>query len=160
MWCVYELAMFLKVRPRGNVVFIYHWQCIVFLIIFVFESLAYVIPNLLLAGLDVDVAISFRAGQFWAQYVYYSIKLLQIVAMYVAGRLYFKNERAVRNLQKSFDVRMAECGVPDDVPILLDSIKEKLVGLKEYLEGEYDQAEVGKKVDDLVSSIKSGLGGK
>ena len=38
------------------------------------------------------------------------------------------------------------------------SVKEKLVELKQYLEGEYEQAEVDKKVDDIISSVKSGLG--
>ena len=43
MWCVYELAMFLKVRPGGNVVFIYNWQCIMFLVIFACQTVPYII---------------------------------------------------------------------------------------------------------------------
>ncbi len=38
------------------------------------------------------------------------------------------------------------------------TIKEKLVALKEYLQGEYDEAKIGEMVQGIMDSFKSEFG--
>lgn len=65
---------------------------------------------------------------------------------------------AVTAMITSIEEKTSSLEMPEALSTALDSIKEKLVGLKDYLSGEYDQSGIDEKVDDLMASIKSGLG--
>ena len=65
---------------------------------------------------------------------------------------------AVSEMITSIEEKSSSLEMPEAISTALETIKEKLVGLKDYLEGEYDQSGIDTKVDDLMSSIKSGLG--
>jgi hypothetical protein len=65
---------------------------------------------------------------------------------------------AVSEMITSIEEKTSSLEMPEALSTAIESIKEKLVGLKDYLEGEYDQSGIDKKVDDLMTSVKSGLG--
>ena len=135
MWCVYEVAMFLKVRPGGNVIFINNWQCVMFLFILGCQTVPHVIENIIVVSQNHSIMQQFRIwptprptlGILVTNAISYIFIFSQYAAMYFVGRMYFKNQRALRELQKNFDVREAKCGVPRDIPVLLQSIREQFV---------------------------------
>ncbi len=69
-----------------------------------------------------------------------------------------KLKTAVTELITSIEQKADGINLPEAMRQTLASVKEKLVALKNYLEGEYEQAGIDEKVNDIVSSVKSGLG--
>jgi hypothetical protein len=65
---------------------------------------------------------------------------------------------AVADLIKSIEEKAEDIELPEAVSNALAAAKDKLVALKEYLEGEVEQAKVEEHIQDIVESIKSGLG--
>ncbi len=48
--------------------------------------------------------------------------------------------------------------LPETISTALAGLKEKLLALKAELEGEMDQAKIGQHVQEIMDSVKSGLG--
>lgn len=65
---------------------------------------------------------------------------------------------AVEDLIQSMEQKAEGMELPESVSNALATIKEKLVALKDYLEGEVEQAQVNERVQDIMDSVKSGLG--
>ena len=55
--------------------------------------------------------------------------------------------------QKAQDIKLLET-----VSTTLAKVKGKLIALRDYLEGEYEQAEIDQHVHEIMESVKSGLG--
>ncbi len=71
-----------------------------------------------------------------------------------------KLKTAVTELIQSIEDKAADIKLPESVSNALSKIKEKLVALKEYLQGEVEEAKLDEKVKDVMDSVKSGLGFK
>ena len=69
-----------------------------------------------------------------------------------------KLKTAVSDLITSIEEKAEGLTMPEAMSETLATLKAKLVDLKEYLGGEYEQSGIDEKVNDIVSSVKSGLG--
>ena len=67
-------------------------------------------------------------------------------------------KEAVNGLISSIEERATELQLPEKLSEALAATKEKLVALKEYLQGEVDQAKVDEQIQEIMSSIKSHIG--
>jgi len=67
-------------------------------------------------------------------------------------------KKAVSDLIQSIEGKAEDISLPESVTNALATIKEKLVALKDYLEGEVEQAEVNTRLEDLYETVKSGFG--
>jgi hypothetical protein len=65
---------------------------------------------------------------------------------------------ALSNLIQSMEAKTEDIQLPESVSNALATIKEKLVALKDYLEGEVEQAELDKRLEEITGAVKSGLG--
>lgn len=65
---------------------------------------------------------------------------------------------AVTELIASIEEKAGSIELPEAMSNALETVKEKLVALKDYLGGEYEQSGINTKVDDILGSVKSGLG--
>ena len=129
LWCMFELAVYMKARKsNGKVAFVYSWQCLMFLVVFL--SLAALRIGAFLAGLPPLRDGSLHRRPIWGNLsgsmVIFNVTIwLQGLAMYFVGRTYFQTEQTVREQSESFDVRSAVCGYEKDKPLLLDFIREQ-----------------------------------
>jgi hypothetical protein len=64
----------------------------------------------------------------------------------------------VSQLIETIESKADSIQLPGSMNTVLAGLKDKLVALKQYLEGEYDQAQIGEKVNEIMASVKSGLG--
>jgi uncharacterized coiled-coil DUF342 family protein len=69
-----------------------------------------------------------------------------------------KLKTAVSELIKSIEDKTSDIALPESISDSLTAVKEKLVALAEYLEGEYEQSQINEKLSEIRESIKSGLG--
>jgi uncharacterized coiled-coil DUF342 family protein len=69
-----------------------------------------------------------------------------------------KLKTAVSDLIQTIDEKSEELNLPEAINKTLATVKEKLVALKEYLEGEAEQAQIDEKVQEIMNSVKSMLG--
>lgn len=69
-----------------------------------------------------------------------------------------KLKTAVSDLIQTIDEKSEELKLPEAVKTTLTTVKEKLVALKEYLEGEVEQAQIDEKIQEIMNSVKSMLG--
>lgn len=69
-----------------------------------------------------------------------------------------KLKTAVGEMIESIEQKAEGIELPETVSKTLATVKEKLVELRDYLEGEYEQAKIDERVQDIVDSVKSGLG--
>jgi hypothetical protein len=69
-----------------------------------------------------------------------------------------KLKTAVSDLIASIEEKAEGLTMPEAISETLATLKAKLVDLKEYLGGEYEQSGIDEKVNDIVTSVKSGLG--
>ena len=67
-------------------------------------------------------------------------------------------KEAVADLIKSIEEKAEGVELPETFSNALAAAKDKLVALKEYLEGEVEQAKVEEHIQDVMESVKSGLG--
>ncbi len=65
---------------------------------------------------------------------------------------------AVTDLIQKIEDKSADIKLPEAVSTALASVKEKLIALKDYLEGEVEQAKIEEHLKDIMDSVKSGLG--
>ncbi len=67
-------------------------------------------------------------------------------------------KNALTDLVQSMEKKAANVQLPASISDALSAVKEKIEGLIQYLEGEYEQSEINKKLSEIMESIKSGLG--
>lgn len=67
-------------------------------------------------------------------------------------------KKAVTELIQSIEDKTEDIELPEAVSSTLATVKEKLVGLKNYLEGEVEQAKIEEHIKEIMDSVKSGLG--
>ena len=65
---------------------------------------------------------------------------------------------AVTDLIQSIEEKAEDVHLPEAISNTLATVKEKLMALKEYLEGEVDQAKIGEHIQGIMDSVTSGLG--
>ncbi len=65
---------------------------------------------------------------------------------------------AVSDLIQSIEEKAEGIELPEAMTSALATVKEKLVELKDYLEGEADPAKIEEHLKDIGESVKSGLG--
>lgn len=65
---------------------------------------------------------------------------------------------AVTELIQSIEGKAENISLPEGVTTALTTVKEKLVALRDYLEGEADQAKIDEQLKSIMDSVKSGLG--
>ncbi|TWU31957.1 hypothetical protein [Novipirellula artificiosorum] len=66
-------------------------------------------------------------------------------------------KKAVAELIQSIENKAEGIELPESVSNALATTKQKLVELKEYLEGEVDQAKIDERIQEIKDSLKSGL---
>ena len=66
-------------------------------------------------------------------------------------------KEAVNGLISSMEGKLDGLGLPDAVKTALEGVLEKLVGLKDYLAGEAEEAGITDKVNGIMESVK-GMG--
>lgn len=66
-------------------------------------------------------------------------------------------KQAVSELLESIEQKAEGIELPESVNEALAAIKTKLVALKEYLEGEFEQANIDEQIQGIIESVKSGL---
>ena len=126
LWCLYEVAIYMKVRDNGRLKFVYCWQCVLFLAIFGMQALIRVTGFILATpGLGLSALYTVHSSTYFLQYVVNGIMVVQWVTIYWIGRFYFRTAQEIRKQSTEFDVRRAACGVEDDKPIILDFIREQ-----------------------------------
>lgn len=67
-------------------------------------------------------------------------------------------KKAVTELVQSIEDKAEDIELPEAMSTALATVKEKLVALKDYLEGEVDQAKIEEHIKEIMDSVKSGLG--
>lgn len=67
-------------------------------------------------------------------------------------------KKAVTELIQSIEDKSEDVKLPESVSKTLATVKEKLVALKNYLDGKVDQAKIEEHIQEIQESIKSGLG--
>ena len=67
-------------------------------------------------------------------------------------------KEAVTSLIASIEERAEGMELPEKMSEVLATAKEKLMTLKQYLEGEVDQAKIDEQIQELMTSIKSQFG--
>jgi uncharacterized coiled-coil DUF342 family protein len=67
-------------------------------------------------------------------------------------------KEAVTDLIQSIEDKAEGIQLPEALSGALATVKEKLQELKQYLEGEVDQAKVEEHIQEIMDSAKSGLG--
>ncbi|WP_146531417.1 hypothetical protein [Novipirellula artificiosorum] len=65
---------------------------------------------------------------------------------------------AVAEMIASIEQRAEDLKLPESVSTALANVKEKLIALRDYLEGEVEQAKVDEHIQEIMESAKSGLG--
>jgi uncharacterized coiled-coil DUF342 family protein len=65
---------------------------------------------------------------------------------------------AVSELLQSLEQKAEGIDLPEAVTTALATIKEKLVALKEYLEGEVEETQLDQRLKEIGESVKTGLG--
>ncbi|MCO6042855.1 hypothetical protein NG895_02940 [Aeoliella sp. ICT_H6.2] len=65
---------------------------------------------------------------------------------------------AVAGLIESIEQKAEGVKLPETVSTTLAKVKEKLIALRDYLEGEYEQAKIDEHVHEIMESVESGLG--
>ena len=65
---------------------------------------------------------------------------------------------AVVEMIESLEQKAEDVELPETVSATLAKVKEKLIVLRDYLEGEYEQAKIDEHVQEVMESVKSGLG--
>jgi hypothetical protein len=65
---------------------------------------------------------------------------------------------AVSELIQSIENKAEDMNLPEAVSSALASVKEKLVALQEYLQGEVEQAKIDEHIQGIMDTVKSGLG--
>ena len=65
---------------------------------------------------------------------------------------------AVAEMIESLEQKAEDVELPETVSATLAKVKEKLIALRDYLEGEYEQAKIDEHVQEIMESVKSGLG--
>ena len=65
---------------------------------------------------------------------------------------------AVVEMIESLEQKAEDVELPETVSATLAKVKEKLIALRDYLEGEYEQAKIDEHVQEVMESVKSGLG--
>lgn len=66
-----------------------------------------------------------------------------------------KLKAAVTELIESIEQKLEDIKLPEAMGDSLASIKEKLVALRDYLQGEYEQARIDEHVQDIAETVKS-----
>ena len=69
-----------------------------------------------------------------------------------------KLKQAVGELIQSLEEKAADIQLPEAMSTALETVKEKLVALRDYLEGEVEQAQIDERVKEIIDSVKSTLG--
>ena len=69
-----------------------------------------------------------------------------------------KLKQAATELIASIEQKAEGITLPETVSNTLNSVKEQLVALKEYLEGEYEQAKINDHIQEIMDSVRTGLG--
>jgi len=65
---------------------------------------------------------------------------------------------AVVEMIASIEQKAEDVKLPETVSTALAKVKEKLIALRDYLEGKYEQAKIDEHVQEIMESVKSGLG--
>ena len=65
---------------------------------------------------------------------------------------------AVSDLIQSIEDKAEDITLPESLSNALASVKEKLIALEEYLEGEVEQAKIDEHLRDIADSVKSAFG--
>ena len=118
LWCVYEVAMFMRVSKGGKITFTYSWQCVVFMVVFVFYSIEVILQNFLMARFGPEHYASFSAETIekdwlkpvigrlnWGKVGVICLVWLYKITLFFTCRLYFMAEDHLWKLSKSFDAR-------------------------------------------------------
>ena len=143
LWCLIEIALYIKARKNpkvhfanvyiGNIVLIMwvfwfvislvRWVVMAFssdvVRLCVFDFLPTQFPpnaevNIQCDPVDVDIS-------WWIYYFF--VGVFDIVWMFYFGRMYIRNEEKLKKLTKTFDVRKAQCSRDDDRVVLLHAIE-------------------------------------
>jgi hypothetical protein len=69
-----------------------------------------------------------------------------------------KLKSTVEDLIVSIENKAQEINLPETVSSTLTSVKEKLVTLRDELEGDIEQAKIDEHIQSILDSVKSGLG--
>lgn len=127
LWCLYEVAVYMKVRDIGHLDFVYCWQCVLFLAIFSCEALIRVVAFIIGVWWSLDAYDQQNILKFdhSLTYVVNAIMVVQWLTIYWVGRFYFRTAQEIRKQSREFDVRRAACGVEEDKPVILDFIREQ-----------------------------------
>ena len=64
----------------------------------------------------------------------------------------------VSEIIESIETKAEGIELPETVTKALEGIKEKLIALRDYLQGEFEQAKIDEHVKEIMDSVKSGLG--
>jgi chromosome segregation ATPase len=64
----------------------------------------------------------------------------------------------VSEIIESIETKAEGIELPETVTKALEGIKEKLIVLRDYLQGEFEQAKIDEHVKEIMDSVKSGLG--
>ena len=67
-------------------------------------------------------------------------------------------KEAVAELITSIEEKAEDIELPEALNKSLTTVKDKLVALKDYLEGEVEQAKIEEHVNGIMETVKSGLG--
>jgi hypothetical protein len=65
---------------------------------------------------------------------------------------------AVTELIQTIEDKAADIELPEAVSNTLATVKERLVALKDYLQGEVEQAKIDEHIQKIMDAVKSGLG--
>ena len=69
-----------------------------------------------------------------------------------------KLKSAVTDLIQTIEDKAGSIELPQAMQDGLETIKEKLVALRDYLDGEVQQSGIDERVTSIMDSVKSGLG--
>jgi chromosome segregation ATPase len=64
----------------------------------------------------------------------------------------------VSEIIESIETKAEGIELPETVTKALEGIKEKLIALRDYLQGEFEQSKIDEHVKEIMDSVKSGLG--
>ena len=67
-------------------------------------------------------------------------------------------KEAVAELITSIEEKAEDIELPEALSKSLTTVKDKLVALKDYLEGEAEQAKIEEHINGIMETVKSGLG--
>ena len=108
--------------------FVYKWQCVFFLAIFISswigDSFHWTLKDIRKAKVKHGEPMLEILGMRSMDFVNNCFKWFIWTVQFIIAQYYFAEERKIKEKLKDFDVRSASCGNEEDIPLLLDSIRE------------------------------------